>query len=66
MVFKLTLIGNILLLLLVVIIMIDKVYSHKFTMEAKLTIAYTEILLIICLVSLYLFSLFYKYIKKAK
>lgn len=61
---KLFLIGNLLLLLLVVITIIEKVYSHNFSLDQQLLIAYAEIFLVLVLILFYGFSIFYKYLRK--
>jgi len=56
--------GNILLLSLITVVIIEKVYSHSFSPERQLLIAYTEIGLVSVLVIFYVFTIFYKHLRK--
>ncbi len=62
---KLVLIGNLLLLVLIILVIIEKVYSHSFSANKQLIIAYSEIFLILILILFHGFSIFYKYIRKS-
>jgi len=61
---KFVLAGNILLLILVIVVIVEKVYSRSFSPERQLLIAYAEIGLVSILVIFYGFTIFYKYLRK--
>jgi hypothetical protein len=56
--------GNLLLLCLIIVVIIEKVYSHRFSPEKQVIIAYAEIGLVFVLVIFYGCTIFYKYLRK--
>lgn len=62
--FRITLAGNILLLLLAVILIIDRVYFQWYHHETIAVFGYIEIVSVGILIIYYIIVLFYKHLKK--